>query len=50
MCKDFLGGLFDFNGDGKTDPSEQFLAFMMMQEIIEDEERDDLFDYDETDS
>ena len=49
MCKDFFGGLFDFNGDGQTDSSEQFLAFMMMQETMSDEDdENDLFDYDDT--
>ena len=24
---DFFGGMFDFNGDGKTDLGEEFLAY-----------------------
>ena len=48
MRDDFFGGLFDFNGDGRTDLSEQFLAFMMMQETLEDDDSDDPFDYDDT--
>ena len=34
MSNDFFGGLFDFNRDGKTDFSEQFLGFMIMQDMI----------------
>ena len=37
-----MGGIFDsifdFNRDGKTDLSEQFIAFMMMQEMLDEEE------------
>jgi len=32
---DFFGGIFDFNHNGKTDFSEQFLAFMMMLQMQE---------------
>lgn len=32
---DFLGGIFDFNGDGKTDISEQWIAFQIINESIE---------------
>lgn len=51
MTGDFFGGIFDFNRDGKTDISEQFLAFMMMQETMGqiDEDEDDLDDLDEVD-
>ncbi len=41
MKDDFFSGIFDFNQDGKTDLSEQFLAFMMMQELMADEEDED---------
>lgn len=30
---DFLGGLFDFNGDGHTDMGEMFIAYKMFEEI-----------------
>lgn len=40
MRGDFFGGIFDFNHDGKTDLSEQFLAFMMMQETLDKDEGD----------
>ena len=32
---DFFGGIFDFNGDGKTDISEQWIAFQIINESIE---------------
>jgi 2-hydroxychromene-2-carboxylate isomerase len=43
----FLGGLFDLNGDGKTDSFEMGLAFAAMQaaadeEQEQEEEEDDL--------
>ena len=28
---DFLGGLFDFNGDGRTDPGEMFIAYKIFE-------------------
>ena len=40
---DFLGGLFDFNGDGRTDPSEMFIAY----KIFEETTKDDLDDEDD---
>ena len=44
---DFLGGLFDFDGDGKTDVFEQGLAYMMFEDITkEDREESDEFDND----
>lgn len=33
----FLGGLFDFNGDGHTDAGELALGFMMLDEIQKEE-------------
>lgn len=44
----FFGGNFDFNGDGKTDIGEQFLAYMIFEEIMgkqaedEDNNSDDI--------
>ena len=40
-----FSGLFDFDGDGKTDLSEQFLAYKIFEECTKDEEveEDDLF-------
>lgn len=31
--EDFMGGLFDFDGDGKTDPSEEYLAYEIFEDI-----------------
>ena len=42
---DFLGGLFDFDGDGKTDVFEQGLAYMMFEDMTKEEnEENDEFD------
>ena len=49
--KGLLGGLFDFNGDGKTTWDEEYLAFKIFEECTKEEENDfdndfdsDLFD------
>jgi len=34
---DFFGGFFDFNGDGKTDIGEEWIAFQIFQECMKDE-------------
>jgi len=44
MSSDFFGGIFDFNKDGKTDFSEKFLGFMIMQDMMNTEEEDSDFD------
>ena len=33
MCDEF----FDFNGDGKVDPGEEFCAYMMFEECMKEE-------------
>lgn len=39
-CRDDLfGGFFDLDGDGHTDPGEEFLAFQLFEEM-EKEERE----------
>ena len=38
---DFLGGLFDFNGDGRTDPGEMFIAYKIFEEATKDGLNDD---------
>lgn len=30
---DLFGGLFDLDGDGRTDLAEEFLAFKMFEEV-----------------
>ena len=34
---DFFGGFFDFNGDGKTDIGEEWIAYQIFQECMKDE-------------
>ena len=49
IIKNFFGGIFDFNRDGKTDFSEQFLGFMIMQDMMNTEDEDsDLDDFDDS--
>ena len=44
MSSDFFGGIFDYNKDGKTEFSEKFLGFMIMQDMMNSEEDDNDFD------
>lgn len=37
---DLFGGIFDFNGDGKTDLGEQFLAYQIFKEVTMKENSD----------
>lgn len=34
-----FGGMFDFNGDGKEDLSEQWIAMKIFEECLKDDER-----------
>lgn len=46
---DIFGGMFDFDGDGKTDIGEEFLAYMMFEEMTKDDKKsktDDSIDFD----
>ncbi len=36
----FLGGAFDFNGDGKTDLKEQFAAYNLFKKYTETNDAD----------
>ena len=38
---DDFGGLFDFNGDGKTDLGEQFLAYQIFEQTMRDNSDDE---------
>ena len=38
---DFFGGLFDFNGDGKTSIDEEFLAYKIFEETTKEENGND---------
>ena len=35
---DFFGGMFDFNGDGETDAAEQALGFIILDDMIREDE------------
>ena len=37
---DFFGGMFDFNGDGKTDLGEQFIAYKIYEEVTKEDNPD----------
>ncbi len=45
--KGIFGDLFDFNHNGKLDPTEQAMEFALLQTIIDEEENDDEFTVDE---
>ena len=47
---DFFGGMFDFNGDGKTDLGEEFLAYQIFEEVMKEETNDTESDDDGFDS
>ena len=38
---DFFDGMFDLGGDGMTDLGEQFLPFMIFQDMMHDDEDED---------
>lgn len=40
----FWDTLFDFNGDGTTDPGEEWVAFKMLEECMKDDEREEADD------
>ena len=41
LFDDIFGGLFDFNGDGKTTWDEEWVAYMIMQDIAKENEKED---------
>jgi hypothetical protein len=45
MSNGIFGDLFDFNGDGNLDCFEQGLEFMLLDELLKEDEEDD-FDLD----
>ena len=48
MSKGIFGDLFDFNGDGNLDCFEQGLEFMLLDELLKEDEEDDLdLDFDD---
>jgi len=34
---DFMGGMFDFNGDGHTDAGEEFMAYQVYEDMTKDD-------------
>lgn len=46
---DLFGNLFDLDGDGKTTPDEEFLAYMMWNEANKEDDEDDIDDIDQDD-
>ena len=38
---DLFGGLFDLNGDGRTDPAEQIIGLNILNAMEEEEETED---------
>lgn len=49
LFDDFLGGMFDINGDGKMDSGEMFMAYKMFEEVTKDEEDSEDEDFFEDD-
>jgi hypothetical protein len=45
MSNGIFGDLFDFNGDGNLDCFEQGLEFMLLDELLKEDEEDE-FDLD----
>ncbi|MBR2742745.1 MAG: hypothetical protein IKD89_04060 [Clostridia bacterium] len=45
----FFSDPFDFNGDGKLDASESFIAYKVFREVTKDLDDDDGFDDDDDD-
>lgn len=43
---DPFGGMFDLDGDGRTDLSEEFMAYKMFEEVTREDDDGDLSDND----
>lgn len=46
MSDNFFGGMFDFDGDGHTDPMEEAMGLAVIHELTKDDEQDNS-DYDD---
>lgn len=46
---DFFGGMFDFNGDGKTSLDEEFIAYKIFEESCREEEQNEFDEFDDFD-
>ena len=44
MTNGIFGDLFDFNGDGSLDALEQGLEFMLLNELMNEDDDDDFDD------
>ena len=49
MFDDLFGGMFDFNGDGHTDFAEETVGFAIMEDMVDENDREDDFDTDSDD-
>ena len=38
---DFFGGMFDFNGDGRTDMIEAYMGFQILEEMDREDDPDE---------
>lgn len=49
MFDDLLGGMFDFNGDGHTDFTEEAVGFAVIEDMMSDEDSPDESEFDTKD-
>ncbi len=49
MSKGIFGNMFDFNGDGDLDIFEQATEFAFLQKMMEDDEKSDSHEDDDSD-
>ena len=49
MFDDLFGGMFDFNGDSHTDLAEEAVGFAIMEDMMNDEDNPDDYDFDSED-
>ena len=47
MDKGFFGGLFDLNHDGELDAFERTMDFLAFEDLTNDTDDDDLYEFDE---
>lgn len=40
MSDDFIGGMFDFNGNGRTDLDEEFIAYNIYEDVTKNDSDD----------
>lgn len=49
MFDELFGGMFDFNGDGQTDFAEEAVGFAIIEDMMNDEDNPDDYDFDSED-